>query len=67
MECMLNTIDLTKDDKGWGKKPAISQMLNIKVKNLHKEEVSQLTNEYVPSPKRFSRRPFYLSGCKQSD
>lgn len=60
MEYMLNTIYLTKDDKGWEKKTAISQMLNIMVKNLHKE-VSRLTNEYRPSPKRLSIRSFYIS------
>lgn len=60
MECLLHIIYLTKDDKGWGKNPAISQMWNITVKNWHREEVSQLTNEYRPSPRRLSVRSFYL-------
>lgn len=61
MEYLLHIIYLTKDDKGWGKNPAILQMWNITVKNWHREEVAQLTNEYRPSPKRLSVRSFYLS------
>lgn len=61
MEYTLNAIYLTKDDKGWEKKTVIPQLLNIMVKNLHKKEVSQLSNEYRPGPKRLSIRSFHLS------
>lgn len=49
---------MTRDER---KNHAVSQMLIVTVKNLYKEEASQLTNEYRPSPKRLSIRSFYLS------
>lgn len=49
---------MTRDGR---KKHAISQVLTVTVKNLHKEEASRLTNEYRPSPKRWSIRSLYLS------
>lgn len=44
-----------------GKKESISQVLNIMVNNLHKEQLSQLTAEYRPSPKRLNIRSFSLN------